>query len=123
MSRILGRKGVLVLNAIASAPELSLVQKDIPKILDIVKFNEGFQYKDFDSNVDNVAAWTIGGLVAGKVLAKVGFFALILKFWKIGAIAIAGFFSMIWKKFKKKKEEQPVPAIVEEVKELEEPKA
>ena len=37
---------------------------------------------DFDSKIDNVAAWTIGGLVAGKVLAKAGFFAIILKFIK-----------------------------------------
>ncbi len=40
--------------------------------------------------------WTIGGLVAGSILAKSGFFAklgvLLLKFWKIiavGAVAIA----------------------------------
>lgn len=91
--RILGRKGVLVLNAISTMNEFPLVKKDIGKVLDIVQFGDGFRYDQFDSSVDEVAAWTIGGLVAGKVLAKVGFFAIILKFGKfivIGLLAFAG---------------------------------
>lgn len=107
--RILGRKGVLVLNAIATKAELKLVQKDINKVLDIVQFNEGYQYDDFDESVDTVAAWTIGGLVAGKVLAKVGFFAIIAKFGKVIVLALLGFFGVFKKKiqnlFSKKKNE------------------
>lgn len=103
--RVLGRKGVIILNAIASMPNLALVQKDVSKVLTIVKFNEELKYENFDSSVDEVAAWTIGGLVAGKVLAKVGFLALILKFWKLIALAVAGFFGAFWSKFKKKKEQ------------------
>lgn len=103
--RVLGRKGVLVLNAIATMPDLKLVQKDIHHVLDIVQFSDGYKYKDFDPSVDEVAAWTIGGLVAGKVLAKVGFLALILKFWKIIALAVAGFFGAFWKKIRRKKED------------------
>ena len=91
--RILGRKGVLVLNAIATKNEPPLVQKDINKVLDIVQFNDGYKYEDFDSNVDEVAAWTIGGLVAGKVLAKVGFFAIFAKFGKLIFLSVLGFFS------------------------------
>ena len=90
--RILGRKGVLVLNAIATENELPLVQKDINKVLAIVQFNDGYKYEDFDSSVDDVAAWTIGGLVAGKVLTKVGFFAIFAKFGKIIVLALLGFF-------------------------------
>jgi uncharacterized membrane-anchored protein len=41
------------------------VDKNIENILAMVSFNKGNQYADFDSNVDDVAAWTIGGLVAG----------------------------------------------------------
>lgn len=91
--RILGRKGVLVLNAISTMNEFPLVKKDVNKVLDVVQFGDGFKYEQFDSSVDNVAAWTIGGLVAGKVLAKVGFFGIILKFGKfivIGLLAFAG---------------------------------
>ena len=91
--RILGRKGVMVLNAISTMNEFPLVKKDVNKVLDVVQFGDGFKYEQFDSSVDNVAAWTIGGLVAGKVLAKVGFFGIILKFGKfivIGLLAFAG---------------------------------
>jgi uncharacterized membrane-anchored protein len=110
--RVLGRKGVLVLNAISGMGSLNLVKQDLPKVLDIVHFNEGYAYKDFDPGIDEVAAWTIGGLVAGKVLAKVGLFAVILKFWKLIALAVAGAFGGGWKKMKafftrKKVEEEP----------------
>lgn len=91
--RILGRKGVLSMNAVATMSDLDLVKKDIDKVLKIPSFNDGYAYKDFDSNVDKVAAWTIGGLVAGKVLLKVGFWAVIGKFligaWKFILIGLA----------------------------------
>jgi len=103
--RILGRKGVLVLNAIATMPNFASVQKDIPQIAGIVQFSAGNTYKDFNPSVDQVATWTIGGLVAGKVLAKVGFFAMLLKFWKIIAVAVAGAFGLVWKKMRGAKEE------------------
>ncbi len=98
--RILGRKGVLVMNAIATMPNLPLVETDMPQVLNIVEFNDGYAYNDFNPDMDNVAAWSIGGLVAGKVLAKVGFFAMIVKFWKVIALAVAGAAGTFWKKFK-----------------------
>lgn len=104
--RLLGRKGVLVLNAISSMEQLPMVQNNIEKVLNIVQFSDGNQYKDFNPDIDNVAAWTIGGLVAGKILAKVGFFALILKFWKVIILAIGGAIAVLRKKFKTKKNEQ-----------------
>ena len=95
--RILGRKGILSMNAVATLNELDSVKKDIDKVLAIPSFTDGNAYKDFDSKTDNVAAWTIGGLVAGKVLLKVGFWGMIVKFfavaWKfilIGLAAIGG---------------------------------
>lgn len=106
--RILGRKGVLSLNAVAGMNELPLVKKDIDQVLKIASFTEGNQYKDFDSNVDKVAAYTIGGLVAGKVLMKVGFFALILKNIKLVIIGIAALGAGIFKFFKRKKSQEEV---------------
>jgi uncharacterized membrane-anchored protein len=109
--RILGRKGVFVLNAIATTKELPLVQSDISKVLDIFQFNDGYKYEEFDSSVDEVAAWTIGGLVAGKVLAKVGLFAVLAKFGKFIFFAILGLFGTFRKKifnlFKKKNGDEP----------------
>ncbi|RYD95292.1 MAG: DUF2167 domain-containing protein [Sphingobacteriales bacterium] len=64
---LLGRNGILHLNAVASINDLSAVQASIPEILKMPEFVSGSTYKDFDPGIDKVAAWTIGGLVAGKV--------------------------------------------------------
>lgn len=109
--RVLGRGGVLELNVIAGMNQFGQVYKHIDPLLASVSFNEGQRYENFDSGVDKVAAYGIGGLIAGKVLAKVGFFALLLKFSKfiiIGLIAAAG---AAWKFLFKKKE--PVEEIAE----------
>lgn len=93
--RVLGRKGVLSLNAVASVNELPLVKKDIDKVLAMASFTDGNKYADFNSNTDKIAVYTIGGLVAGKVLAKVGFWALIAKFGKvIVAGVLAAFYAV-----------------------------
>ena len=39
------------------------------------RFNPGNRYEDFDSNIDEVAAYGIGALIAGKVAAKAGLLA------------------------------------------------
>ena len=102
--RILGRKGVMVMNAVAGMDQLSDVQANIDPILSSFTYSDGNKYSDFSPGIDKVAAWTIGGLVAGKVLAKVGFFALILKNIKLIGLAIAGAFAAIWRWFKSKTE-------------------
>jgi len=101
--RILGRKGIFILNAIASMHALPEVKSNIDKVLGSVTFKEGHRYSDFIPDVDNVAAWTIGGLVAGKILAKVGLFAVFLKFWKLIAIAVVGFGGTFWNKIRNRK--------------------
>jgi uncharacterized membrane-anchored protein len=101
--RILGRKGMLSLNAVSTMNELPLVNNDIPKILDIASFTEGNKYSDFDPDLDQVATWTIGGLVAGKLLAKVGLFAIIVKYlaaaWKFLLLALVPIGAWIKKRF------------------------
>ena len=104
--RVLGRKGVLILQAISGMAALDSVKKDIKPILSMVSFNSGNKYSDFDSKTDNVAAWTIGGLIAGKVLAKVGFFAIILKFLKFILLGLAAIGGAIVKFFKGKKKQE-----------------
>lgn len=104
--RVLGRKGVLILNAVAGMTELDSVKENIPAVLSMAKFNPGYTYEEFDSSIDDVAAWTIGGLVAGKVLAKVGLFALLLKNIKLIILAIGGGGVAAWRFFtgRKKKD-------------------
>jgi uncharacterized membrane-anchored protein len=106
--RVLGRKGVFVINAVASMNELPEVKSSISHVISSVEYKEGHRYADFTPGVDQVAAWTIGGLVAGKILAKAGFFALLLKFWKLIAVAVIGFGGAIWRRIsgKPKDDEQ-----------------
>jgi uncharacterized membrane-anchored protein len=105
--RVLGRKGVLTLQAVSAMDELDSVNAHIKDVLNMVKFNEGHRYADFDSKSDNVAAWTVGGLVAGKVLAKVGFFAVILKFLKFILLGVALVGGAIWRFVSGRKKKEP----------------
>lgn len=83
--RVLGRKGVLVQNFISSMDDLPAVKEDLPDVLAMTTFNQGNRYADFNPSVDTVAAVGVGGLVAGKVLAKTGMLTAALlilkKFW------------------------------------------
>jgi len=80
--RALGRKGVLVINFIAYMGQLEEVHAATPAILAMTDFTPGNKYSDFDPSIDKVAAIGIGGLIAGKVLAKAGLIAMALIFLK-----------------------------------------
>jgi uncharacterized membrane-anchored protein len=114
--RVLGRKGVLVINAISTMDELKEVNASIEKVTDIVTFAEGNKYSDFNPSMDKVAVFTVGGLVAGKVLAKAGFFAIIVKFGKVIIMAIAGVGATAWKWItgRRKDDEEPQLKLPEE---------
>jgi uncharacterized membrane-anchored protein len=75
--RVLGRRGVLSLNAVAAMPMLPAIERDMQGVLGFVDFNDGHRYADFTSG-DKVAAYGIGALVAGTVAAKAGFFKVLL---------------------------------------------
>ena len=106
--RMLGRKGVLELNAIAGLDQLAEIDAQTPQILGMVDFKEGSRYADFDPKVDKVAKYGIATLVAGGVLAvaaKAGFFKLLLvgllaakKFVIIGVIAVVAFIKKFFKR-------------------------
>jgi uncharacterized membrane-anchored protein len=88
--RILGRKGIYLVNAIASMTEKPEVEQHLDEVLGSIQFDDGYCYADYTPGVDEIAAWTVGGLVAGKVLSKVGFFAFLAKFWKVGLLGLVG---------------------------------
>ncbi|SFD25766.1 DUF2167 domain-containing protein [Algibacter pectinivorans] len=96
--RVLGRNGYLNLNAIGEIDMLDTFNADRDNILHSVEFTPGNRYSDFNPDIDKVAAYGIGGLIAGKILAKAGFFAVILKFWKFIAIGAVALFSGFRKK-------------------------
>ncbi len=111
--RVLGRKGVLILNAIGTMDQLEEIKSQINPILANVNFSDGNKYADFDSNVDKVAAYGIGGLIAGGVLLKTGLFAkiglVLLKFGKLILIGGAAVVAGIVKFFKGKKDNEVNP--------------
>jgi uncharacterized membrane-anchored protein len=95
--RVLGRRGVLVMQAVAPMSQSEAVQARMRDALSLVEFEPGHRYDEFDSGADKVAAYGIGGLVAGGLLAKAGFFKLLLvgllaakKFIVLGAVAVGG---------------------------------
>jgi len=106
--RILGRRGYLQLNVIGYMDVLPEVRDNIDPILNSVSFTEGNKYADFNPKFDKVAAYGIGGLIAGKVLAKAGILAkigvLLAKFWKFIAIAFVGIVAGVRRFFGKKEE-------------------
>jgi len=105
--RILGRRGVLVLQAIAGMNQLQEIRDQTPQLLAAVDFNEGSRYADFDPKVDKVATYGIAALVAGGIAAKLGFFKLLLvgllaakKFIIIAAVAVTAWVRKIFAKRK-----------------------
>ena len=104
--RMLGRKGVLELNAIAGIGQLVEIDKQTPQILGMVDFKEGSRYADFDPKVDQVAKYGIATLVAGGTLAaaaKLGllkglwvFIIAAKKFLIIGVIAVIAFIKKLF---------------------------
>jgi uncharacterized membrane-anchored protein len=74
--RILGRRGVLVLNAVSGIDQLRAVKEKTPDVLTAVEFNEGHRYADFLPGTDKTAAYGVGGLILGATAAKAGFFKM-----------------------------------------------
>ena len=116
--RVLGRKGILSLNAIATIHELPLVKANIEKVLKMPEFTEGNKYSDFNSSTDKVAEYGIGALVAGTLLAKTGAFALIGKFllaaWKFIMIGVIAAVAAIKKFFAGRKKKDDFQAVLPE---------
>lgn len=107
--RILGRYGVLILNAVSEVNQLASVEKNMQQMLALTNFNPGYRYEDFNSNTDKVAAYGLAALVAGGIAAKAGLFSKLLvlliaakKFIVLIVVAVVAF---LGKLFKRKKAE------------------
>lgn len=84
--KILGRKGMLTMSILGNISVLPQIKENIDVFINSTEFKPGYTYAEFDPEFDDIAAYGIGGLIAGKVLAKAGIFVLLLKFWKVLAI-------------------------------------
>lgn len=94
--RVLGRKGVLILDFIAGIEQLPKIKENLNDVLALAEFDQGSTYSEFNPELDKVAAYGIGALVAGKVLAKTGLIAAaIIFFKKFGVFIILGLIGLI----------------------------
>ena len=100
--RLLGRKGVLSFNAVATMGRLGDIEEGMKQVMAFSDFNAGQRYADFDSKTDNLAAYGIGALVAGKLAVKVGLFKLMLgaliaakKLVIVAVVAVGGFIARL----------------------------
>ncbi|KTC21451.1 hypothetical protein AO391_08065 [Pseudomonas marginalis ICMP 9505] len=105
--RVLGREGVLELNAVAAMADLPVIKQELPKVLAFTNFTDGNLYTDFNPSTDKLATYGLAALVAGGIAAKAGLFAKIglfllaaKKFLVIGVVALL---AMIRKLFNRNK--------------------
>ena len=103
--RVLGRKGVLLLGFIAGIDQKEEIEANIDAVLALAEFDEGSTYSDFDPDMDKVAAYGIGALVAGKAIAKTGFLVAALVFLKkFGIFIVIGVGALLKKLFSREKD-------------------
>lgn len=117
--RVLGKAGFVVITAVASPESKQEIMADNKAIIGSVSYDPGYTYADFNPATDHVAEWTIGGLIAGKVLAKAGIWAILAKFSKIIFLAIVAFIAAMRKRIARmfginKKDPAPLPSDLEE---------
>ncbi len=123
--RLLGRKGVLSLNAVATMEEVSSVQAGMQAIMKFTRFAEGHRYEDFTPGVDEASEVGLAALVLGGtvVAAKSGLFkgllVALLAAKKLLFVAVAALFVALQRWLGRRKpgavgEESPVIAAPDE---------
>jgi uncharacterized membrane-anchored protein len=103
--RVLGREGVLSMNAVGSMSQLEQIRGDMRPLIQVADFNSGYRYAEFNKKTDKLAEYGLGALVVGGVAAKLGLFAklgvFLLAFKKIlfaGILAVGAFIGKFFKK-------------------------
>ena len=89
--RLLGREGVIQYNFVAGLSQLEEIKAAIPSVVQLVQFDKGKQYNDYQQG-DKLAAYGLAGIIAAgagaKVAAKAGLLAIALAFLKKGGFLI-----------------------------------
>lgn len=106
--RVLGREGVLVLNAVAGMDQIGQIKAEMKNVTAFTDFTPGNRYADFDAKTDKVAEYGIAALIAGGAAAKLGLFgklfALLLAFKKFILLGVAAGGAWVWKLMGRRKE-------------------
>lgn len=80
--RVLGREGVLVLNAISGMEQFAVIKPELEQMVKVAEFTPGNRYGEFNAATDHASEYGLAALVAGGVAAKAGWLAPILLFFK-----------------------------------------
>lgn len=103
--RALGRKGVLSMNFIADMQQINEIKSVIPAVVAMPEFESGSRYEDYVPGADKVAAYGLGGLIAGKLAAKTGLFVIALAFlkkaWIFVLIGLGGAWQIVSRLFRR----------------------
>jgi uncharacterized membrane-anchored protein len=106
--RVLGREGVLSMNAVAGIDQLQQIRTDMRPLIDVAEFNEGYRYAEFNAKTDRLAEYGLGFLIAGGIAAKAGLFGKLLVFLlaakKVILVGLAAVGGAIARFFGKKKD-------------------
>jgi uncharacterized membrane-anchored protein len=90
--RVLGREGVLVLNAVSSMEQIDSIRTEMKTVTAFTDFTPGNLYTDYNSATDKTAEYGLAALVAGGVASKLGLFAklfaLLLAFKKLVLVGL-----------------------------------
>ncbi len=102
--RVLGRQGVLVLNAVSGMSQIAEIKKEMKNVTAFTDFTPGNRYADFNAATDKTAEYGLAALVAGGVASKLGLFgkllAFLLAFKKIILIGLGVAGMAVWNFFK-----------------------
>ena len=103
--RVLGREGVLSMNAVASMDQIEQIRAEMRPLIDVAEFNEGYRYAEFNAKTDRMAEYGLAALIAAGVGAKLGLFAKLgvfllamKKFIIIGLVALGAFLKRLFGK-------------------------
>lgn len=106
--RVLGREGVLVLNAVANIDQLADIKPQMNEVVDFTDFTAGNRYQDYQEGTDKTAAYGLSALIAGGIAAKTGLLAKLLALLiagkKLVLLAVVGVGAMLRKWFTGKRD-------------------
>lgn len=87
-----------MLNFVADMDQKDVITGELDEVLTMAEFKPGSRYADYTPGMDKVAAYGIGALIAGKVMAKAGLFAEELIFLKrFGVLIVLGLGALVAK--------------------------
>lgn len=111
--RVLTRTGYISIILVSDPEHLQADRKELERrVLSTFQVTASKRYEDFDKSTDKKAEYGLTGLVLGgaglAVAKKLGFLAVLKKFWIVIAAAVVGVWRLITGK--KKKQEEPAEA-------------